>query len=46
LPIQALNKKGFKVILTTSEAQFIKDLKKADIAWFISGTEPQLTSGK
>ena len=36
-PIAALRKKGFTVVHTTSEKQFLDNLAKADVAWIISG---------
>jgi len=39
-PVQALKKKGFQVILENSEKGFLSQLKIADVAWVISGTDP------
>ncbi len=36
-PIAALQKKGFQVYYTPSEADFLSKLPNADIGWIISG---------
>lgn len=43
-PIQSLRKKGFHVLTQTNEDTFISLLPKCDVAWIISGTDPNQNS--
>lgn len=40
-PKKELEKKGFKVKVAADEKSFIDELENADIAWIISGTDPE-----
>jgi len=40
-PKKALEIKGFSVIIELNEANFLKKLPNADVAWIISGTDPK-----
>jgi len=45
-PIGALQKKGFEVILANTEKQFLAHLFDADVAWILSGTDPDTSKPK